>query len=77
MADFMRNKNGNLKLSQSVIATQLGYPFSTLQRYRKDTNMLSPYRIQTIHTKNLIERKLQILNSTTIHIASLTLKDLK
>ena len=45
MADFMRNKNSNPKLKQSEIAFRLGYSTSTLQRYRNDINMLSPYRI--------------------------------
>ena len=39
-------KYENPKLRQSEIASQLGYSSSTLQRYRNDINMLSPYRIQ-------------------------------
>ena len=39
------------KLKQSEIANQLGYSSSTLQRYRKVINMLSPYRIQPNITK--------------------------
>ena len=46
MADFRRMKYENTKLKQSQIANQLGYSTSTLQRYRNDINMLSPYRIQ-------------------------------
>ena len=45
MADFMRLKYENPKLRQSEIAGQLGLSSSTLQRYRSDINMLSPYRI--------------------------------
>ena len=45
MADFMRIKYENPKLKQSQIANQPGYSTSTLQRYRNDINMLSPYRI--------------------------------
>ena len=51
MADFMRMKYENPKLKQSEIAKQLGYSTSTLQRYRNDINMLSPYRIQPNDTK--------------------------
>ena len=47
MADFMRIKCENPKLKQSERANQLGYSANTLQRYRNDVNMLSPYRIQT------------------------------
>ena len=46
MADFMRIKFENPKLKQSEIANQLGDSTSTLQRYRYDVNMFSPYRIQ-------------------------------
>ena len=45
MADFMRVKNENPKLKQSEIANKLGLS-STVQRYRNDINMLSPYGIQ-------------------------------
>ena len=46
MADFMQMKYENPKLKQSEKANQLGYSTSTLQRYRNDINMLSPYGIQ-------------------------------
>ena len=44
MADFMRLKFENPRMKQSEIAYQLGKSSSTLQRYRNDINMLSPYR---------------------------------
>ena len=50
MADFMRVKYENPKLKQSEIANQLGMSSSTLQRYRNDINMLSPYRINPNNT---------------------------
>ena len=50
MADFMRLKYENPKLKQSEIANQLSLPSSTLQRYRNDINMLSPYRIDPNNT---------------------------
>ena len=50
MADFMRVKYENPELKQSEIANQLGLSSSTVQRYRNDINMLSPYRIQPNNT---------------------------
>ena len=50
MADFMRVKDEKPKLKQSEIANQLGLSSSTLQRYRNDINMLSPYRINPNNT---------------------------
>ena len=44
MADFMRVKFENPKMKQSETASQLSSSSSTLQRYRNDINMLSPYR---------------------------------
>ena len=54
MADFMRVKYENPKMKQSEIANQLGMFSSTLQRYRNDINMLSPYRINPNNTNKLI-----------------------
>ena len=51
MADFMKLKYENPKLKQSEIAKQLGLSSSTIQRYRIDINMLSPYRIDPDNTK--------------------------
>ena len=50
MADFMRIKNESPNMKQSEIANQLGYSTSTLQRYRNDINMLSPYKINPNNT---------------------------
>ena len=44
MANFLKVKYENPKMKQSEIANQLGMSSSTLQRYRNDINMLSPYR---------------------------------
>ena len=67
------SKTGNLK--QSEVANQLRYSCSTLQRYRNDINMLSPYRIPPNNT-NKATKKFQILTLTTINIANMTSKDL-
>ena len=50
MADFMKVKYENPRMRQSEIANQLGMSSSTLQRYRNDINMLSPYRINPNNT---------------------------
>ena len=51
MADFMTVKYENPRMKQSEIANQLGMSSSTLQRYRNDKNMLSPYRISPNNVK--------------------------
>ena len=50
MTDFMRVKYENPRMKQSEIANQLVHSTSTLQRYRNDINMLSPYRIHPNNT---------------------------
>ena len=50
LARFMPMKYENPKLKPFGIATQLGYSSSTLQRYRNDINMLSPYIFQSNNT---------------------------
>ena len=52
LADFMRVKYENPKKKQCEIANQLSMSSSTLQRYRNDRNMLSPYRINPNNTNN-------------------------
>ena len=51
MNDFMHLKYQNPKLKQSDIANHLNMSSSTIQRYRNDINMLSPYRINPNNTK--------------------------
>ena len=60
MADFMRVKYENPKMKQSQIANQIGLSTSTLQRYRNDINMLSPYRI---HPNNTNKRSKKVKNT--------------
>ena len=76
MAHFMRLKYENPRMKQSQIANQIGLSTSTLQRYRNDINMLSPYRSNPNNT-NKRTKKLQKITFTTIHTRNLTLKDLK
>ena len=45
MNDFMYIKYQNPRMKQAEIANHLNTSSSTLQRYRNDINVLSPYRI--------------------------------
>ena len=76
MADFMRVKFENPKMKQSQIAIQLGLSSSTLQRYRNDINMLSPYRIKP-NNNNKRKKKAKKPIRTTIHSLTTMIKDLK
>ena len=50
MANFMWLKYENPRMKQSEIANQLSKSSSTLQRYRNDIYLLSPYRINPNNT---------------------------
>ena len=51
MNDFMHIKYQNPKMKQSEIANNLNMSPSTLQGYRNDIKMLSPYRINPNNVK--------------------------
>ena len=64
MADFMRVENKNPKIKQIEIANQLGISSSTIQRYKNDINMLSPYRISANYTKKRSKKvKITVLDN--------------
>ena len=65
MADFMKVKYENPKMRQSEIANQLGMSSSTLQRYRNDINMLSPYRISPNNVKKRKKRLKSMISVTS------------
>ena len=77
MAKFMQIIFENPKLKQSEVAHQLGYSSITLQRYRNDMNMLSPYKFQPNITNKRTKKKLQMQTSIRIHIVNMTSKDFK
>ena len=52
MNGFMHIKYQNPKMKQSEITDNLNISSSTLQRYRNDINMLSPYRNSPNNVKN-------------------------
>ena len=51
MTDFMYIKYQNRNMKQSGIANHLNLSSSSLQRYRNDINMFSPYRINPNNVK--------------------------
>ena len=59
LADFMKVKYENPKMKQSEIANHLGLSSSTLQRYRNDINILSPYRINPNNTNKRTKKALK------------------
>ena len=76
MADFMRVKYENPKMKQSQIANQLGLSSSTVQRYRNDINMLSPYRINPNNVKKRT-KKAKIDDITDLKRPQMTSNDVK
>ena len=76
MADFMRVKYENPRMKQSEIANQLGMSSSTLQRYRNDINMLSPYRITPNNTKKR-SKKAKIDDNSDLKRPQMTSNDLE
>ena len=58
MNDFMYIKYQNPGMKQSEIANNLNMSPSTLQRYRNDINMLSPYRINSNNNKKRSKKSL-------------------
>ena len=63
----MRVKYENPKMKQSEIANQLSKSSSSIQRYRNDINMLSPYRINQNNTKNRSENALNTNSDDNSH----------
>ena len=76
MNDFMNIKYHNPKMSQSQISSQLNMSPSTIQRYRNDINMLSPYRINPNNVKKQ-QKKTKIDNNGDLKRLQLTSNDLK
>ena len=79
----MRLKYKYPRMKQSQIANQIGLSTSTLQRYRNDINMLSPYRINP-NTTNKRTKKASNCNfdknshhESDVKRAEMTSNDLK
>ena len=76
MADFMKVKYENPRMKQSAIANQLGMSSSTVQRYRNDINMLSPYRINPNNVKKQ-PKKTKIDDISDLKRPQMTSNDVK
>ena len=76
MNDFMNIKYRNPKMTQSEISSQLNMSPSTIQRYRNDINMISPYRINSNNVKKQ-QKKVKIDNNDDLKRPPLTSNDLK
>ena len=74
MNDFMHLKYQNPKLNQSDIANHLNMSSSTIQRYRNDINMLSPYRINPNNNKKH-PKKAKIDDNTDLKRPQMTSND--
>ena len=76
MNDFMNIKYQNPKMTQSEISNPLGMSSSTLQRYRNDINMISPYRNNPKNVKKQ-QKKTKINDNGDLKRPNLTSIDLK
>ena len=76
MNDFINIKNQNPRLRQSEIASQLDMSASTIQRYRNDINMLSPYKINSNNVKRR-PKKAKIDDNGDLKRPQMTSNDLK
>ena len=76
MNDFMNIKYQNPKMTQSEISSQFNKSSSTLQRYRNDINVLSPYRINSNNVKKR-SKKAKIDDNSDLKRPQMTSNDLK
>ena len=76
MNDFMNIKYQNPKMTQSQISSQLNMSPSTIQRYRNDINMISPYRNNPNNVKKR-SKKAKIDDISDLKRPNLTSNDLK
>ena len=76
MNDFMNIKYQNPKMTQPEIASQLNMSSSTIQRYRNDINMISPYRINPNNVKKR-SKKVKIDDIGDLKRPQMTSNDLK
>ena len=76
MNDFMNIEYQNPKMTQLEISSQLNMSPSTIQRYRNDINMFSPYRINSNNVKKR-QKKAKIDDNGDLKRPQLTSNDLK
>ena len=73
---FMNIKYQNPKMTQSEISSQLNMSPSTIQRYRNDINMFSPYRTNPNNVKKR-SKKAKIDDNGDLKRPQMTSNDLK
>ena len=76
MNDFLHIKYQNPKMTQSEISSQLNMSPSTIQRYRSDINMISPYRINPNNVKKQ-QKKTKIDNNGDLKRPQMTSRQLQ
>ena len=76
MNDFMNIKYHNPKMLQSEISSQLNMSPSTIQRYRNDINMISPYRKNPKNFKKQ-QKKTKINDNCDLKRPNMTSNDVK
>ena len=76
MNDFMNIKYQNPKMTQSEISSQLNMSPSTIQRYRNDINMISPYKNNSKNVKKQ-QKQTKIDNNGDLKRPQMTSNDLK
>ena len=76
MNDFMNIKYHNPKMTQSEISSQLNMSSSTIQIYRNDINMISPYKNNPKNVKKQ-QKKTKINNIDDLKRPQMTSNDLK
>ena len=76
MNDFMNIKYQNPKTTQTEISSQLNMSSSTIQRYRNDIKMISPYRNNPNNVKKQ-QKKAKIDNNGDLKRPYLTSDNLK
>ena len=76
MNDFLHIKYQNPKMTQSEISSQINMSPSTIQRYRNDINMISPYRINPNNVKKQ-QKKTKMDNNGDLKRPQMTSNDLK
>ena len=74
--DFLHIKYQNPKMTPSEISSQLNMSPSTIQRYRNEINMLSPYRISPNNVEKQ-QKKTKIDNNGDPKRAQMSSNDLK
>ena len=76
MNDFMNIKYQNPKMTQSQISSQLNMSPSTIQKYRKNKNKISPYKKNSKNVKKQ-QKKDQTRNNADLKRPQMTSNDLK